>query len=62
MPDCEQRAKENEVDKMVANLDSPNLQAMPGKEFIDQIGRRNETQPKHEAGHRAGDSRGYPSP
>jgi len=53
MPGAQDRAEQHEVDQMVAGLNRPDFKAMPGKQLIDQVGGRDETQPDQETGRRA---------
>src|SRR6266508_1847628 len=48
MPRAEDCAEEQNIQEVIACFDRPNLEAMPGKQFVYKISRRNESKPNHE--------------
>src|SRR3990172_11726827 len=49
-PDSQDRPEKHQVDQVVPCFDQPDGKTMPGKQFVDQIGGGDKTQPEHETG------------
>src|SRR6476646_2219133 len=54
MPRTKDRAEDQKVEEMITCLNCPNLESMPGKQFVYKICWRHKTKPQHKTGQGTG--------
>ena len=53
MPCPQDRAEQQEVNKLVPRFDGPDFEALPREQLVHQIGRRHKAKPEHKPSQRA---------